>query len=164
MPCLSTGAPLGVFKCVLEHKAAVENKHSRPLRKFTSDNAGKYLSDEFRDLCTTHGIERGTTVPHTPEQNGLAEVRFRILFSKVRTILIDSNSPKQLWAEVVVYLQNRTMNTTTRRTPFESWHGFAPNASHLRVFGSLAYVYLPRKTLSVGGAPGGAATPDSKTP
>ncbi|KAE9332538.1 Retrovirus-related Pol polyprotein from transposon TNT 1-94 [Phytophthora rubi] len=153
------------FKCVEEHKAAIENKHNRSLRKFTSDNAGEYLSDEFLDFCARHGIDRGTTVPYTPEQNGLAEVRFRILFNKVRTVLVDSNSPKQLWAEalqVVVYLQNRTMNTTTRRTPFEAWYGFVPDVSHLRVFGSLAYVYLPRKTLSTSGAPGGAATRTAK--
>ncbi|OWY91286.1 DNA binding protein [Phytophthora megakarya] len=88
----------------------------------------------------------------------MTEVRFRILFNKVRTVLIDSNSPKQLWAEAllsVVYLQNRTMNSRTQKTPFELWYGFAPDVSHFRVFGSLAYVYLPTKAASAGIKPRG---------
>ncbi|KAF4147553.1 Integrase core domain [Phytophthora infestans] len=139
------------FDCLVRHKAAVETHHNRSVRKIVSDNGGEYLSDQLKNFCELNGISQHTTSSYTPEQNGMAEVRYRILFNKVRTMLIDSNAPKQLWAEAllsVVYLQNRTMNASTQRTPFEAWYGFPPDVSHLRVFGSLAYVYLPTKTVT----------------
>ncbi|OWY93963.1 Retrotransposon protein, Ty1-Copia subclass, partial [Phytophthora megakarya] len=144
--------------CFIRHKAAVENHHNAHLRKLTSDDGGEYLAEEFKEFGATNGIDQHTTSTYTPEQNGMAEVRFRILFDKVRTVLIDSNSPKQLWAEAllsVVYLQNRTMNSRTQKTPFEIWYGFAPDVSHFRVFGSLAYVYLPTKAATAGIKPRG---------
>ncbi|KAF4129329.1 putative integrase catalytic domain-containing protein [Phytophthora infestans] len=39
------------------------------------------------------------------------------------------------------------MNVGNKRTPFEAWHGFPPDASHLRVFDSLAFVFLPTKAI-----------------
>jgi len=42
------------------------------------------------------GIE---TNPYSPEQNGSAEVRFRVLFRKVRALLIDAQLPKQYWGK-----------------------------------------------------------------
>ncbi|KAF4138066.1 Integrase core domain [Phytophthora infestans] len=133
------------FDGLVRHKAAVETHHNRSVRKIVSDNGGEYLSDQLKNFCELNGISQHTTSSNTPEQNGMAEVCFRILFNKVRTMLIDSNAPKQLWAEAllsVVYLQKCTMNASTQRTPFEAWYGFPPDVSHLRVFGSLAICVL----------------------
>ncbi|OWY98132.1 Gag-pol Polyprotein [Phytophthora megakarya] len=111
-----------MFQCFLENKASVETKHNRSLRRFVSDNGGEYLDGAFAKYCRDHGIQRHTTIAHPPEQNGVAEVRFRILFNKVRTILISSGSPKQLWGEAVlamVYTYNRTLASGIDITPYE---------------------------------------------
>jgi hypothetical protein len=78
----------------IHHKALVENLHNSPIKNFYSDNGGEYISDQFKKYCEETGIVRATTIPYTPEQNGMAEVRFRILFSKARAMLIDASLPK----------------------------------------------------------------------
>ncbi|OWZ05474.1 Retrovirus-related Pol Polyprotein from transposon TNT 1-94 [Phytophthora megakarya] len=85
----------------------------------------------------------------------MAEVYFRILFNKVRTILISSGSPKQLWGEAVlamVYTYNRTLASGIGMIPYERWHGHPPDVSNLRTFGSLVYVYVASKTNAQGRA------------
>ena len=129
------------------HHHEIENQQNRPLVMFVSDNGGEYVSDAMKKYCKDHGVQRGTTVPHTPEQNGIAEVRFRILLGKARTLLIDADLPKQFWKEAVatvVYIQNRLPSRATKVTPHELWFGSVPDVSVLRVFGSLCYVHLPR--------------------
>ncbi|KAF4148374.1 Integrase core domain [Phytophthora infestans] len=138
-----------MFQCFLEYKAAVETKHNRSFRRFVGDNDGEYLDGAFVKYCRDHGIQRDTTIAYTPEQNGMAEDRFRILFNKVRTILISSGSPKQLWGEAVlamVYTYNRTLASDIGVTQYKRWHGHPPDVSNLRTFGSLAYVYVASKT------------------
>lgn len=54
-----------------------------------------------------------------------------------------------LWAEAVntaVYILNRTSSSKNPiQTPFEVWHGTKPDLSHIRVFGSVAYVHVPQQ-------------------
>ena len=38
-----------------------------------TDNGGEYLSGEFKTYLKSKGIRHELTVPHTPEQNGVAE-------------------------------------------------------------------------------------------
>ncbi|KAG3141306.1 hypothetical protein PI126_g15550 [Phytophthora idaei] len=140
-----------MFRHFLDYKAAVETKHNRSIRRFISDNGGEYLEGEFVQYCREQGIQRETTIAYTPEQNGMAKIRFRILFNKVRTVMISSGSPKQFWSEAIlamVYTYNRTLASGIGMSPYERWHGHPLDVSNPRTFGSLAYVYISSKTKS----------------
>lgn len=54
--------------------------------------------------------------------------------------MIESGLPPSFWAEAVStanYIRNRCPTKTLNgRTPFELWHGKAPNISHFKEFGS----------------------------
>ena len=39
----------------------------------SADNGGEYTSKEFQEYLKAQGIHHETTVPHTPQQNGVAE-------------------------------------------------------------------------------------------
>ncbi|RKO98266.1 hypothetical protein CXG81DRAFT_2566, partial [Caulochytrium protostelioides] len=55
--------------------------------------------------------------------------------------------PSSFWADAAVtaaYLINRCASSATSTTPFERWTGSKPDVSHLRVFGCLAWVQVPR--------------------
>ena len=58
-----------------------------------------------------------------------------------------ANLPNTFWEEVVAttcYLQNRLPTTTlSSQTPFEKWSGIKPDLSHLKIFGSTTYTYVP---------------------
>ena len=62
-------------------------------------------------------------------------------------MLKSKNMPKEFWAEAVdcaVYLSNRCPSKSLdNKTLQEAWNGIKPTVSHLRVFGSLAYVHVP---------------------
>ena len=59
---------------------------------------------------------------------------------------------------MAVYLKNHTpTRSVVGKTPCEAWHGKKPFLKHLRVFGSLAFVHVPkekRKKLDCRATPG----------
>jgi hypothetical protein len=43
-----------------------------------------------------------------------------------------------------VYTLNRVSNSTSEVTPYQSWHGTKLDVSHLRIFGSIAFIHVPK--------------------
>ncbi len=72
-------------------------------------------------------------------------------------MLNDTELPPKFWAEAYVYwayCRNRTSVSflNADSTPFQQLHGFKPDISHLRIFGSPAFIRIPpsqRKKLDV---------------
>jgi hypothetical protein len=56
---------------------------------------------------------------------------------------------KSLWVEAIYtscYLQNRSMTIAIpSRTPYEIWFSKKLNLSHLRIFGTIAHVHIPKE-------------------
>ena len=105
------------------------------------------MSKDFQAYLTSKGIEHQLTIPHSPQQNGVAERLNRTLMESARAMLSHSNLPNKFWAEAVAtaaYLRNRTTTSANEEqlTPFEKWYGHKPNISHLRVFGCAAYSHV----------------------
>ncbi|KAH9752737.1 hypothetical protein KPL71_014822 [Citrus sinensis] len=92
-------------------------------------------------------IRRPLTVSRSPQQNGVAERKNRIILDMARNMLKSKRLPKEFWAEAVacaVYLSNRsTTRSVLGKTPQEAWSGRKPGISHLRVFGSITHVHVP---------------------
>ena len=63
-------------------------------------------------------------------------------------MLLDAKLSKRYWAESVstaVYLRNHCPTKAVEgKTPYEAWFGQKPRADYLRVFGSDAYVHVPK--------------------
>ena len=137
-----------VFKKFHEWKAMVEKSSGMKLKTFRTDNDGEYTSNEFEEYLRQDGTQHETTVPKTPQQNGVAERMNRTLIDSVRAMLSDSKLPKRFWAEALstaTYLHNRSpTNAVKGMTPHEAWTGVKPNVSHLRVFGCDAYPHIPK--------------------
>ncbi|GJT12879.1 retrovirus-related pol polyprotein from transposon TNT 1-94 [Tanacetum coccineum] len=96
-----------------------------------------------RDKEPLQLIHKDLCGPITPSSHG--KNHYFILF-------IDDFSrktwmPKEFWAEAVdcaVYLLNRCPSKSLdNKTPQEAWNGLKPTVSHIRVFGCIAYVYVP---------------------
>ena len=63
-----------------------------------------------------------------------------------RTMYLSRNLPNELWAEAVAYatyIQNRILSSKRKATPFETLLGKKPDVSHLRIFGSNAFIHVP---------------------
>lgn len=127
----------------------IRNKFGKAMKVLRSDNGKEFrnkLMDSYLESC---GILRETTAPYTPEQNGKAERDNRTIIESARTMLRAKNLPKYLWAEAVstaVYLLNRSGSSNgDDKTPYERWIGKKPNLQHVRIFGSEAFVHVPKQ-------------------
>ncbi|CCH47074.1 Gag-Pol polyprotein [Wickerhamomyces ciferrii] len=125
-----------------------ESKLNSKVATIRSDNGGEYCSSEFHDFCTTNGIVHEFSVPYNSSQNGACERVQRTIEDKMRGLLAGGKVPFSLWTEALntaSYLLNRTLHSRFQYkiTPFEKFTGTPPNYSHLKVFGSTAYVLIP---------------------
>ncbi|KAL0448573.1 UNVERIFIED_CONTAM: hypothetical protein Slati_1413700 [Sesamum latifolium] len=66
-----------------------------------------------------------------------------------RTMLKSKAMLKEFWAETVayaVYLSNRSPTRSLKKiTPQKAWSGWKPSLKHLRILGSICYVYVPEQ-------------------
>ena len=112
------------------------------------------ILNSFKEYLTNNGIVSETSIPYTPQQNGIAERLNRTIDEKVMTMKHQSGALNKLWGELVItsnYLRNRTpYSKIGGKTPFELWNGMKPSVSHFRVFGADVIVNIPgnlRKSL-----------------
>ncbi|KAE8697500.1 Retrovirus-related Pol polyprotein from transposon TNT 1-94 [Hibiscus syriacus] len=127
-------------------KAMVENETGLKVKQLRSDNGGEYRNRRFRDFCANNRIKMETTVPMTPQQNGVAKRMNSTLNERARSMRIHVGLPKFLWAEAIntaAYLINRgPLVPLDGGIPEEAWSKKEINLSHLRVFGCISYVHI----------------------
>ncbi|CAI5531361.1 unnamed protein product [Closterium sp. Naga37s-1] len=113
-----------------------------PLRR--KDRGGEFSSDLLRAFCRAEGIRQTFTLPASPQQNGIAELRIGMVMDVARTSMIHAAAPHFLWPFAVQYaahqinLQPRVSLPET--TPTLRWTGKVGDASVFRVWGSRAFV------------------------
>jgi hypothetical protein len=78
-----------VFNKFQEFKAEIENLTSKKIKTLRTDNGGEYTSKEFVAFCKTTGIRRELTVPHYPQQNGVAKRKNRFIEETVKAPMND---------------------------------------------------------------------------
>ena len=140
-------------------KAEVENQCGKQIHIVRSDRGGEYYGrytengqapGPFAKFLQEHGIVAQHTIPGSPDQNGVAEIRNRTLVDMVRSMLSNSNLPQFLWTDALkttVYILNRVPTKAVPKTPFEIWKGWKPSLRHMRVWGcpSEVRIYNPHE-------------------
>ncbi len=95
-----------------------------------------------------HGIKHQVMTPYSPESNVVSERNNRTITEMVRPMLHRVGYPPELWGEAALtacYIPNRlpTSALVSGITPFEAWHNYKPDVSHLRRWGCIAYAHVP---------------------
>nr|GEU38511.1 reverse transcriptase domain-containing protein [Tanacetum cinerariifolium] len=113
------------------------------VRFVRTDNGTEFTNKTLTEFYESVGITHNTSVPQTPQQNGVVERRNRTLMEAARTMLIFTKVPMFLWAEAVAtacYTLNRSLvHTLHGKTYYELLKGKKPNVTYFRVFSSLCY-------------------------
>ncbi len=90
-------------------------------------------------LLRKHRCVLEPTGADIPSQNGAVEIYNGKLAVCTRTLLCGSGLPAKYWSSALlhlVYLHNRLIHTSMKRTPFEAYYGLRPDLGYLKVFGS----------------------------
>ncbi|GJT22584.1 retrovirus-related pol polyprotein from transposon TNT 1-94 [Tanacetum coccineum] len=114
------------------------------VRFVRTDNGTEFVNKTLDGWFESVGISHETSVPRSPQQNGVVERRGnKTLMEAARTMLIFAKAPLFLWAEAVAtacYTLNRSLvHTLHGKTYYELLKGKKPNLQYFRVFGSLCY-------------------------
>ena len=114
-----------------------------------TDNGTEYVNSAFKKCLSFKSIEHQTSVPYTPEQNGLAERTNRTLVEKAICMLQHASLPREYRAETIAigcYLNNLTPTRVIgNKIPHQEFISKSVSYGHLRTFGCLAYVHIPNE-------------------
>nr|GEZ32430.1 hypothetical protein [Tanacetum cinerariifolium] len=112
---------------------------NKTVRYVRTDNGIEFVNHTMTEYYERIGIFHQKTVPRTPQQNGVVEMRNRTLIEAARTMLIFFKAPMFLCAEAVAttcYTQNRSLiHTRHHKTPYELVHNKKPDLTFFKVFG-----------------------------
>jgi len=80
-----------------------KNKHftGRKIKNLQPDNVAEYLLKQFEDFLKDRGIKRRSPIPHTSQQNGIAERKNRIVLETAISLMLHSGLPARFWGEAV---------------------------------------------------------------
>lgn len=138
-----------VFETFRIFKRERELETNTKIKTLRSDGGGEYNSKPFNELCELEGIKRQYTLAYTPQQNGVAERKNRVIVEHARAMLIGRSVPKTYWAEAIataIYLHNISPTVALNNvTPREAYFKSKPKISHLRVFGCVCYAHIPEE-------------------
>nr|GEV80080.1 hypothetical protein [Tanacetum cinerariifolium] len=110
----SQEASLGAFSAFKEGKVMVETQTGKKVKKLRTDNGMEFCSNEFNSYCKSEGIVRHYTVPHTPQQNGVAKqaasthcMKTMLLMKKVMEtmllmLLVKYNGCGEVWLKLTL--------------------------------------------------------------
>ena len=73
--------------CFKIYKAEVENQLERKIKLLRSDCGGEYFPKVFDEFCEEHGIIHERMPPYSPQSNGVAGRKSRMLTDLVNAIL-----------------------------------------------------------------------------
>ena len=82
------------------YKAEVENQLERKIKHLRSDRGGEYFPRLFDEFCEEHGIIHERTPPYSPESNGVAERKNRMLTDLVNAMLDTAGLSKAWWGRL----------------------------------------------------------------
>jgi len=132
-----------------DNRARAEKTSGKQIKSLRSDGGGEYLSKSFQQYLQESGIQHTVTPRYSPAQNGLAERMNRTIMENARCILQDSKLSNAFWGEAVLtsaHIHNRLPSHTCKdSSPIAYWTGQEPGLGHLRIFGSTAWVHIPKE-------------------
>jgi hypothetical protein len=93
----------------------VEKQYGYLICILHEDKGGEFIGNQWDTFLGEYSIRRENTVRATPQQNGVAECKNRILAELVTAALNESKLPKAFWGEVL-----HTVNCILNIAPSEA--------------------------------------------
>ena len=113
-----------------------------------TDNGGEFMSADLDAFLHEFSVVRSFSTPYAPPQNAHAERMWGIILRCMRTTMAESGISERFWtfaAANAVMLHNSLPSTKLPDSvsPSEALTGKKPDLSRFRVFGCIAWYFLP---------------------
>ncbi|CAI7746663.1 unnamed protein product [Closterium sp. NIES-54] len=146
LPC--TAFPSGKVPAVVINWAEqCRNHFKRPIGRLHSDGGGEFINNTLATFCKLHGIQQTSTLPHSPQQNGIAESRIREITKISHCLIAHASTPPSLWSYALLHaallLNLRSHPQHSSSSPTELWSKAKPDVASLRVWGCKSFVLIP---------------------
>jgi hypothetical protein len=128
-----------------------ETQTGNKVKRLRLNNAPEFVLGQVKDWCKSKEIRLEPTTTYIPEQNSVSERSMRTIIESEYTELEQSGLPYEFWEEVAahgIYAYNWCHLPKIGMTLYEAFYGAKPDVSNLRIFGSLAYVHIPKEITS----------------
>ncbi|KAL6337829.1 hypothetical protein AAG906_002294 [Vitis piasezkii] len=102
--------------CLLQDILTKEIIGRAKIQVIRSDNGGEYVNKKFQDYFATHGLLHKTSCAQTPQQNGIAERKNRLILETARALLLGAHVPSRYWDDAIATTGYRCYHPTTKRT------------------------------------------------
>ncbi|CAI7929305.1 unnamed protein product [Closterium sp. NIES-54] len=139
---------------IMEWARQAHSHFKTKIKILHSDGGGEFRNNTLKAFCSTEGIRQTFTLPDSPQQNGVAESRNRILVQIARCLLTHASAPPSLWGCAMLHaaaLHNLHPHPHhTHTTPAELWTGQKPSVRPLRVWGCTSNTSRRRTSYRVG--------------
>ncbi|CAG9787134.1 unnamed protein product [Diatraea saccharalis] len=126
-----------------------ETYSGKKIKIVRTDNGKEFVNAEFNAYLKSKGIKHQLSVPYTPQQNGVAERANRTVVEMARSMLADSGLNTKYWAEAchtAVYTKNHLPHSANGGAiPEKLWSGNDVDVNKFKVFGSRAFVHIPKE-------------------
>jgi transposase InsO family protein len=99
------------FEKFKQYKELVENEIDHKIKVLQLDNGGEFVSKKFDAFLVECGIQRQTSAPYSPQQNGVAKHANRTIMECARSMILAQGLELQFWGEAMntsMYIKNRS--------------------------------------------------------
>ena len=134
------------------HLSVGSSAPARPVGALHCDNAGEYLSLEFKEFLDEAMIQQSTCPPYVHSLNGVAERAIRSIMENARSHMVASGAPISFWPYAVEHavdiLNRSTSPPNGNSSSYEMVFGTKPKVMPIQPFGCRAVSVLPRHAYS----------------
>ena len=136
-----------VVKSMKLYKSQSENVTGKRMVYIRTDNAPEFIGTLWTTFCNENGIILVPTAPYSSGSNGTTERSIGITTGSVRIMLNDAELSAKWWAEAWAYsemVENLLPSAHHPGViPEEKYTGQKQDVGHIRVWGCIAYIYIP---------------------
>ena len=130
---------------ILNFMEAISSEE-RFVKRLRTDRGLEFCNAQLEEACRTRRMVHEPVPAYSPESNGQVERCNRTLLEKARAMLHHAGLPPSFWSEAVIhanFLRNVSPTSMMAATPYQLLRGKVPDLTNVKIFGSLAYVFVP---------------------
>ncbi|DAZ98944.1 TPA: hypothetical protein N0F65_001383 [Lagenidium giganteum] len=127
---------------VIQREIELEPVEQRVL----TDKGGEFVNDDIDSWYAARGIEHIKVGPKSSHLNP-CERAHQSLIEMTKAQMHASGFPRSFWPDTLMnatYIKNRLYNKPINGVPYQRMFGVRPDIHHIRKFGALAYVHVPK--------------------